>query len=83
MHKVVLSLTDLDAAFWDPSKLKNSKYTVLFLPESSHLVAQPQYLGQLGSLVVTVSKEGRCNVAVTMSKGRYVMLLSPCLKEGM
>ena len=51
--------TELDGAFWDAEKLKDSKYTVLFLPDSSQLVARPVYVGQHGVVAVTVSESGR------------------------
>ncbi|XP_070212014.1 GPI transamidase component PIG-S-like isoform X1 [Littorina saxatilis] len=52
------TLDDLDEAFWELTKLRHSKYTILFLPESSNLRARPQYVGRFGNVIVTVSKEG-------------------------
>lgn len=56
MWKKSKTHSDLDAVFWNADKLKNSVYTILFLPESSHMTSGLPFVGQHGILAVTVSK---------------------------
>ncbi|XP_076461379.1 GPI-anchor transamidase component PIGS-like [Babylonia areolata] len=66
------SLNDLDAAFGRPEKVGLSKYSVLFLPKSSHLQADPVFVGQHGTLAVSVGESGVEGV---------VQQLTPVLQE--
>lgn len=52
------TLEDLDAAFGDAEKLKNSKYIILFLPKSSHIEAETMFVGQRGTVAVSVPDSG-------------------------